>query len=105
MIFDEKNVKKMLLTGISVDHLDGFPPMTVEQRVRSFRYLIEYSKQHPESIRFRMLKEGAVEYPYAYEKGRMLYIYCTNASDTGDSVIMLTNKNVNEVMTIFTDYI
>ncbi|MCC8169560.1 MAG: hypothetical protein LIO59_04225, partial [Oscillospiraceae bacterium] len=30
MIFDEKNVKNMLLTGISVDHLDGFPPMTVE---------------------------------------------------------------------------
>ncbi|MCC8169559.1 MAG: hypothetical protein LIO59_04220 [Oscillospiraceae bacterium] len=52
-----------------------------------------------------MLKEGTVEYPYAYEKGRMLYIYRTNASDTGDSVIMLTNKNVNEVMTIFTDYI
>ncbi|MCC8160709.1 MAG: hypothetical protein LIO53_05300 [Oscillospiraceae bacterium] len=105
MIFDEENVKNMLLTGISVDHLEGFPPMNPEQRARSFKYLIEYSKRHPESMRFRMLKDGTVEYPYAYEKGRMLYIYRSNTSDAGDSVIMLVNKNVNEVMTIFTDYV
>lgn len=104
-LFDEKHLKNMILTGISIDHPEEFKPMSIEQRSRFFNWLIEYSQKNPRKLSFRILKNKQVECSFVYEAGKMLYKYCAETGYTNGAVIMINNAGVNEIMHDFSVYL
>lgn len=106
-LYDEKRIRDMMKTGIAIDHISEFPPISIERRRKYFRWLIDYLKRGGGNIRCRMLKDITIEHSFVYEEGHMLYMYRPNtkSNDMDVSIIMLRNKNVDEVMKHFTEYI
>ncbi len=106
-VYDAEHIRQMLETGIAVDHVSDFPPMSIEQRRNYFSWLIDYLKKTDRVVSCRMLKDVTVRHSFVYEREHMLYMYRPIAKD-GDmdvSVIMLRNKSVDEVMGYFSDYV
>ncbi len=106
IIFDKQHIEAFMQTGCSLDHEAGFPPLTLEQRIRYFEELIDLSLAHPENIHFRLLKEEyTIDYPFAYTKDNLLYMYRINTGYTDGSVITVDNKNAVETIKYFAKYV
>lgn len=103
-VFDHENLKYMMQTGISFDHVEEFEPMTPEQRKQYFEELYSNLSDSEKSSKCRFYKNKRISFPFVYKKSGYLSLYCTTTYGENYS-ILLFNSSVIDIMDDFTNYL
>lgn len=103
-VFDYQNLKHMMQTGISFDHIDEFEPMTAEQTRRYFNSLYDTLCNNSDRIKCRFYKNERICFPYVYKKSGVLSLYYSSSGSADNYSILLLNSGVIDIMDDFTKY-
>lgn len=106
LLFDVNHLENVLKTGYAVYHLDGFKPMTINQRKRVFEDLLKYANDSSSKINIKVLNNLSIRTRFVYQINGILCEYCWDYNEPSKvSVLLIENQIVNDLMNDFMDFV